>query len=639
MTEQPAHQVLFCIPDFDIDSLNVTDENRSAFDFCFGKYLCEDGSCRVSPFDCPELECPFTAPYRCDNGLCVHYEWECPEQIESLPTTSSEFLCSDHSIVTNSEDCPLSYYCPAPYHRCQNGLCVLSLSLCPATATPISVTTTLNSNHPSLQFLKESVNEFIANEFIANGNSTCTESAPFLCATGECVTSYSYCPTIRPCSSEYLKNGDYRCPDRSCITDTRFCSNKTVCPSSLPVMCLSGPYSGMCVSEEGQCLGENGCPLSSPYRCLNGQCATSQAACMIASSSNGCPLATPIRCNNHQCVASILECPLVNGCSPTTPFKSRSGNCYASPENDPSFQNNTRTASCSSTKPTRCWDGTCVVSPGYCPSISGCSLSSPIRCASGECGNYPHQYSMESFIGSISGSWIDEKINDQITNNVCQPTPVCPPDLPYLCSDMTCVSDYSTCRPCKHCKRDNHNWSLCPSSRPIYCEDGSCVSNQGDCKNFRKCPANEPYECFNGRCARSPLFCLYHSLTDMELVYVSIPPEYSISLSPPRSLGEKIADFFFWWREEESNEQTSPYSFAMCSNGMFQDSEYCSPIPPCPSHNSKRCPSGECVPLDTPCSNTLFVTSQDYMDVVPLSAYIRPYYSVSSHLLFCLKSQ
>ena len=150
-------------------------------------------------------------------------------------------------------------------------------------------------------------------------------------------------------------------------------------------------------------------------------------------------------------------------------------------------------------------------------------------------------------------------------------------------------------------------------------------------KNFRKCPANEPYECFNGRCARSPLFCLYHSLTDMELVYVSIPPEYSISLSPPRSLGEMIADFFFWWREEESNEQTSPYSFAMCSNGMFQDSEYCSPIPPCPSHNSKRCPSGECVPLDTPCSNTLFVTSQDYMDVVPLSAYIRPYYSVSSH--------
>ena len=35
---------------------------------------------------------------------------------------------------------------------------------------------------------------------------------------------------------------------------------------------------------------------------------------------------------------------------------------------------------------------------------------------------------------------------------------------------MTIVSDYSTCRPCKHCKRDNHKWSLCPSSRPIYCE-------------------------------------------------------------------------------------------------------------------------------------------------------------------------
>lgn len=585
----------------------------------------------MSPFDCPALQCPFSAPYRCNNGLCAHSEWECPEAMETTPTARNEFQCKDQSVVSNPEDCPLSYHCPAPYHRCQNGLCVLSLSFCPVTATPISVSSSLNLNHPSLQFLKENVNDFITSEFVANGNSPCSELAPFLCATGECVTSFLYCPAIRPCSSLYLKNGDYRCPDRSCIADSRFCSNSTVCPSSLPVMCLSGPYSGMCVSDDGQCLGENGCPLSLPYRCLNGQCVASQANCMVVSSSNGCPSSSPVRCNNQQCVASLLDCPLVNGCPPTAPFKSRNGNCYASPENDPSFQNNTRAASCSSTVPTRCWDGTCVVSPGYCPSISGCSLSSPIRCASGECKSYPHQYSMESFIGSISGSWIDEKINDQISNDVCQPTPVCPPDLPYLCADMSCVSDYSACRPCKHCKRKNLDWALCPSSRPIYCEDGSCVSNQGDCKNFRKCPANEPYECFNGRCARSPLFCLYHALTDMELVYVSIPPEYSISLTPPRSLGETIANFFFWWREKESNEQTSPYSFAMCSNGMFQDSAYCSLIPPCPSYNPKRCYTGECVPLDTPCNDQLFVTSQDYSDVVPLSAYTRPYSSVTSH--------
>ena len=138
------------MPFFFVDSLNVTDENRSAYDFCFGKYLCDDGSCRVSPFACPELQCPFSIPYRCTNGLCVHYSWECPEAIGTVSTNSSEIQCNDQSVVSNSEDCPLSYYCPAPYHRCQNGLCVLSLSLCPLTVTSLSVSLTLNLDHPSL---------------------------------------------------------------------------------------------------------------------------------------------------------------------------------------------------------------------------------------------------------------------------------------------------------------------------------------------------------------------------------------------------------------------------------------------------------------------------------------------------------
>ena len=330
--------------------MNVTDENRSAYDFCFGKYLCDDGSCRVSPFACPELQCPFSIPYRCTNGLCVHYSWECPEAIGTVSTNSSEIQCNDQSVV-QILGLSLVVLFPAPYHRCQNGFCLLFLSLCPLTVASLSVSLTLNLDNPSLQFLKEDVNDFVTSEYTVNGTTLCTEFAPFLCATGEYVSSYSYCPSTRLCSSVYLNNGDYRCPDRSCITDARFCSNTTVCPSSLPVMCLSGPYSGMCVSDEMQCLGENGCPLSLPHRCLNGQCAASQADCMIVSSSNGCPSSTPVLCNNHQCVASILECPLVNGCSPATPFKSRSGNCYASPTDDPSFQNNTKTATCFSTAP------------------------------------------------------------------------------------------------------------------------------------------------------------------------------------------------------------------------------------------------------------------------------------------------
>ena len=53
----------------------------------------------MSPFACPELQCPFSIPYRCTNGLCVHYSWECPEAIGTVSANSSEIQCKDQSMA------------------------------------------------------------------------------------------------------------------------------------------------------------------------------------------------------------------------------------------------------------------------------------------------------------------------------------------------------------------------------------------------------------------------------------------------------------------------------------------------------------------------------------------------------------
>ena len=63
--------------------------------------------------------------------------------------------------------------------------------------------------------------------------------------------------------------------------------------------------------------------------------------------------------------------------------------------------------------------------------------------------------------------------------------------------------------------------------------------------SFRKLPMDKPYECFNNRSTCLSLFYLCQTLTDMELFYVSISPEYIIAPSLSRSLDETIANFLF----------------------------------------------------------------------------------------------
>lgn len=619
------------------NSLVVKRDVFASFPFCYNKVLCPDGSCRASQFDCPSVGCSFPSSYQCPSGLCVGSPSECesfvPQKRSSFCSAEQPFLCSDGSCVGNSSECALSSFCPAPFKRCSNGLCVLSLTLCPVVFPTLSLPQSLNSNEPHLRFIRfDDISFFVRTQYnsgfddvhemrVTNSTVLCPSSRPFLCATGDCVVSSDYCPVITPCSTKFFNNGDVRCLDRSCTYDQRTCTNVTVCPDYLPYMCRSGSYSGMCVLREDLCLNEDGCPYERPYKCMNGDCVKNKNACYTHSIGNGCPPATPYKCVTKECVANREECSLVNGCSPLTPFKSRSGLCYRSPQDDVLYEENKGNTTCPSTKPFQCWDNTCVTSRMECPLRNGCSIDKPNRCASGECAGFLNQYPYKYFVPALEviDPVITESINSQKISSVCSATPVCPPDQPYLCANMDCVGDSSLCQPCTECYSSSRNLPYCPPTRPIYCPDGSCVKNQGDCAPSQQCPPNQPYSCFNGDCASKPSDCVYDVTTDLERVYIDITKAPISSAVKPIHFSK-----WWWWEEEEITETELPYSFTLCPNGVFADIANCPPIPACSPRKPKRCVSGACVGLDEPCEPVFDLASNAYDSIVPLSHFFYP---------------
>ena len=649
--------------------LIITPSTYSSYPFCYSKYLCPDGSCRASQFDCPSNSCSFPTSILCPDGQCVSTERDCISHqaliSHSIDNSTSScpqdypFICSDGSCVKKVTDCIGSSFCPPPFKRCANGLCLISLSLCPVLFPTMTLPTSMNENEPVLQFIPfTQVSSFIQQQYnhgfmdvslihSTNHSIICPSATPFLCASGDCVLSSHLCPTITPCSSSLLNNGDIRCLDRTCTYDIHSCSNRTVCPTYLPYMCQEGIYSGMCVMKEEDCLNEDGCPLNRPYKCINGQCVHNSSECIVTHMANGCPLNKPYKCISKKCVATKEECVLINGCSPTNPFKHQSGECSSASTHSQSNQ-----STCPSNKPILCWDNTCVQSIMQCPLHNGCSVTSPNHCASGECAGYVGQYPFNLFVpilGIIDPVITKDSISNQYLNT-CPSTPVCPPDEPFLCADKQCVADSSLCKPCLDCDQWNNDLPFCPSTRPIRCQDGSCVLNQGDCFTTPKCPPNEPYACFHGGCASIPSRCVYDNITDLEQIFINITEEIkevnplSQSKNLIMNLQRTLPVSLQWWWESENQEEVEtylPYSFTLCSNGIFADIANCPPIPACSPYKPKRCPSGECVGLDEECSAVFHYSTNLYGLVIPLSYFFYPLIQTKeNHIEYtCIKGQ
>ena len=87
--------------------------------------------------------------------------------------------------------------------------------------------------------------------------------------------------------------------------------------------------------------------------------------------------------------------------------------------------------------------------------------------------------------------------------------------------------------------------------------------------------------------------------------------------------------FWFWrWTSSEEYVSTTPFPFTLCSNGLFQDAEYCVPIPACTAYRPKRCPSGECVELNQECSQRVIVDTQHTSTSMTLLEFLFPYRSL-----------
>lgn len=111
---------------------------------------------------------------------------------------------------------------------------------------------------------------------------------------------------------------------------------------------------------------------------------------------------------------------------------------------------------------------------------------------------------------------------------------------------------------------------------------------------------------------------MYPSYTQLQQVAVAIE---SITVTHFHS-------FWFWhWTSSEEIISTTPFPFALCSNGLFQDAEYCIPIPPCTAFRPKRCPSGECVELNQECATRVVVEDQQPSITVTLMEFLFPYRS------------
>ena len=187
-----------------------------------------------------------------------------------------------------------------------------------------------------------------------------------------------------------------------------------------------------------------------PYRCLTGFCNVDAEACKEVSLPNGCAQVTPYKCNDGSCVSSPTECKLSNGCPLHSPFLSPQGVCLSSPEENTISSTDTYSHLCPDQSPILCSDGKCVRSPVECLTSTNCNPLHLLPCNNGRCGTWPHQYPFAEFLPEIATSdrlEVTKAVESRVQNSLCQPIPRCPPDMPLLCANMECVTDYADCRP------------------------------------------------------------------------------------------------------------------------------------------------------------------------------------------------
>eukprot|EP00457_Paulinella_chromatophora_P000013 gb/GEZN01000013.1/.p1 GENE.gb/GEZN01000013.1/~~gb/GEZN01000013.1/.p1 ORF type:complete len:4868 (+),score=291.58 gb/GEZN01000013.1/:91-14694(+) len=497
-------------------------------------YKCWDGSCRVSPQDCPTPS-GCTGGYQCPNGACTELPWSADCRPAAVPCVDpSEIKCEDGKCYASGELngvalCPIKYITPVcmtcdpvnycPYGQpnyCRDGSCRKSADDCQGTH--------------------------------------CSGSLPFLCDNGACVAKQTDCLTSEGCPPD--KN--IKCQSGMCAAVNRDCIDEFTCP---PEKCDAAllPSSLDCTyfdtftakCDEGSCADNgdsNNCPETSgcfktnditPKRCADGSCVLEIEQCVAGDSViNICPPQSPYRCSDGFCAISSSFCPIPTysaGCSGGKPIQCAAGTCAAQDIACPIVKQ------CRADE-MRCGDGSCRLLPNrllsngaICPQYDSCPKGTA-RCRSGLCSPVDGLGKTTSCNTALNGCPVGQSF--KCPSGVCAAYEAeCPTDIPapngcavkvpnpfpgegpVKCSDGSCADKISLCPLGNGCKLGEVKCSAdgkclnatmynpatscqqCPAKNVI-CPDGTCKLTSNLCTSAGNgCPLATPFRCADGTCA------------------------------------------------------------------------------------------------------------------------------------------
>jgi len=394
-------------------------------------YRCPDRSCKPSYDQCadlsaPGLICPAATPVRCAKDFtCKAEAWQCGCEKDSQ--VRCPINGQDAGVcVDNLDQCFPVPQCPlnAPY-LCATGECRTNSTQCPSRRVCT----------PGYAMCPDGLS--CVPEVFGNSEATISQCSPLQvpatcpagqqrCASGRCASALADCPSLSTCN----RPGDVVClSDGSCAASASQCPDQYKCYAPTPFRCSDGS----CRSDASGCPVDTTCPVGW-VMCTNGQCAKSVAQCLPPTACN----ATEVRCPAGNCVSNLLLCPSESTCGFAAPVKCPDGSCAVGID----FCVNPRVCPAGSRV---CADGSCVAGTATCPSTTACSASQPILCADG----------------------------------------------------VTCTSDLSKCV----------SPAACPVANPMRCPDGSCRGSLLDCPTRSSCPVGQPVRCANGVCVFSTQQC------------------------------------------------------------------------------------------------------------------------------------
>ncbi len=442
----------------------------------------------------------------------------------------------------------------------------------------------------------------IDSQYCPNRNSGCPFFLPYRCSNGSCASSY------RSCDKPVCGENEFVCNDGSCHSTEDDCTNLNAfgCPGT-KIRCVNGQCLSSCYEVDNTC--------NSGTKCPSGQCAVSGNGenciilpqelydyCDSLGENYGSDSNLRLKpCADGTCVHVASECPVLNLDSE----KSLKPCGYKSYRNTTDF--------CPSDCPaglTRCSNGLCT--KGNCAFQRTISVLSTVRssdCSAGETRcltsctsrNCSRVYS-ESMYVCPDGSYARTTfapLGDAGSFPACRPTVKCSYSLPYLCDNITCVTDSGSCPPmvcsgyrCTSGRCVGNYYTdcgledyICPEDIPVLCSTGYCVRSPQECPDTTStlvnsqsaCSPSTPYHCSDGSCVSDPSLCLA-----------------VVSACDPRTLPYRCRNGLCAANSLAcaSSTVTCAYGQTLCSDGTCQYA--CTEINGCPIDRPYQCPNGVC---------------------------------------------